>query len=141
MAEGRFGDRRSEAELARVIRERRDRILQTYLPALNPVTQVSLETSGGLAFRNAVVDAGVAPAPGGYAAEWSRFDNATGTRTPMGTTEAATSPLPSPTLPADGCVEVDVRAVGGPAPWSRPVALHFLRAGAGWQLVGLVRQP
>lgn len=141
VAEGQFGDEKAAAELARVIRERRDRILQTYLPALNPVTDVALDASGQLTFRNLAVDARVAKAPAGYKADWFRFDNTTGTRTPIGTTEGATSPLAAPSLPSDGYISVDVRAVGGPAAWSQPVVLHFRRAAGAWQLVGLVRQP
>ena len=140
IAEGRFGHPDAERELARAIRERRDRILQTYLPALNPVTDLAL-ADGRLTFRNAAVDARVAQAPTGYAADWFVFDNTTGERRPLGSTEGTGTTLTTPTLPASGFVAVDLRVTGGPVAWSRPVVAHFRMVEGGWTLVGLVRQP
>jgi hypothetical protein len=141
VAEGRFGNPEAERQLARVIRERRDRIVQTYLPAVNPLTAPSLDGNGQLTFINAAVAAGVAQPPTGYEAAWYRFDNVTGIRTPIGVTKSAT-----PTMAAAGALEgefvsVDVSAVGGVAAWRTPASLYFRRSSAGWSLVGLTRQP
>ncbi|MGE3190108.1 MAG: hypothetical protein AB7N90_10545, partial [Vicinamibacterales bacterium] len=92
VAEGRFGDAGAEAVLSRFIRERRDRILRAYLPAVNPIVDPALD-AGGLRFANAAVAAGVAPAPGGYHARWSRFDNLTGEATLIAETGGAGSPI------------------------------------------------
>lgn len=141
VAEGRFGDEQSENMLVKMIRDRRDRILQTYLPAVNPVVDPRL-TAKGLIFGNAAVDAKVAPAPSGYVAEWFTFDNATGETKPLGQTKGAASPLSAPTLPAVDFVKVELRAApGAPEPWTAPVSIYFRRAGAAWELVGFERLP
>ena len=155
VAEGQFADPEGEAALARVIRERRDRILQTYLPAINPIVEPELSMNG-LTFRNAAVDAGVATAPGGYQARWSRFDNATGTATPLGAVRTTSlDPAPSgdtqvirmrtPPLNGSDFVQVEIAATSSSIEaWQQPITLHFRRgglAGINWQLVGLVRLP
>ena len=66
--EGQFGDEEASRQLARVIRERRNRILQMYLPAINPITRPTIE-NGQLRFHNAAVEAGVAKPPSGYRAD------------------------------------------------------------------------
>jgi hypothetical protein len=138
---GQFGVAEAEAALARAIRERRDRILQTWLPAINPVTRPTLSASG-LAFGNAAVEAGVARSPGGYRARWSRFDNATGDASLIGETTGAASPLAVPDLAGAEFVQVELAATGAPVPaWERPVIIHFRRRGGEWQWIGLVRQP
>jgi hypothetical protein len=139
--EGDFGNAEAERELARTIRERRNRILQTYLPAVNPVTSPALDGRGGLRFTNAAVAAGVASAPSGYRAAWFAFDNATGESTPIGETDAPASPLPAPTLPDSGFVKVEIRAMGGPAAWEDPVTAYFRRADGNWVPVGFERMP
>lgn len=142
VAEGRFGDEAAEAMLAKVIRDRRDRILQTYLPAVNPVVDPVLQPGKGLSFGNAAVEANVAPAPAGYRAAWFTFDNATGESAPIAETEGAASPLPAPMLPATPFVKVELRAApGAPDAWTRPVSIHFRRNGAAWELVGFERMP
>ncbi len=140
VASGEFGDPEAEDFLVRAIVERRQRILEAYLPAVNPIVDPSLDAAGRLTFRNAAVDAGVSAIPERYRAEWARFDNLTGAVTPLGTTEAPGTDLPPPpSLPDNGFIQVLVSAHGGPEAWTRPVVLHF-RYRAGWQLVGLERQ-
>jgi hypothetical protein len=141
IAEGEFDDPDAERALARMIRERRDRILQTYLPALNPVTQLTLGADG-LRFDNLAVTSGVAAPPERYHAAWFAFDNATGDTSPLGETAAPTSPLPLPEpLSRTGFIKVEIDARGGPAAWANPVTAHFRRRGSEWQLVGFVRMP
>ena len=139
--EGEFNDPPSEQMLAKMIRARRDRILQTYLPAVNPIVEPSLAGDGRLTFRNAAVDARAAAAPSGYEASWSVFDNATGESRPFGTSSAATTSIQAPSLPTADFIKVDLRATGSSADaWARPIAVFFRRT-AGWTLVGLDRLP
>jgi hypothetical protein len=141
VAEGRFGDALAEKALAGMIKQRRDRILQTYLPAVNPIVEPSL-ANGMLTFRNAAVDAKVAAPVEGYTAEWASFDNATGAATPLATTRSGGSPLPAPQLPATGFIQVRVSANNAPnKTWNEPVSIFFRRTATGWQLVGLERTP
>jgi hypothetical protein len=140
--EGQFGDPRSEEMLARMIRERRDRILKTYLPAVNPIVDPALSADGRLSFRNAAVDAAASPPPEGYRAAWFVLDNATSETRPIGTSERATAPLEAPSLPDVEFIKVELAATGtAPEPWTRPLSVFFKRAQNGWSLVGLERLP
>ena len=117
------------------------RILQTYLPKVNPIVEPSL-ANGRLSFKNAAIDAKVAPPIEGYTAEWAAFDNATGTTTPLATTRAGGSPLPAPQLPASGFIQVRVSATNAPnKTWNEPVSIFFRSTSTGWQLVGFERTP
>ncbi len=140
VAEGQFGDPLAEKALATMIKQRRDRILQTYLPAVNPIVEPSL-ANGMLTFKNAAIDAKVAPPIEGYTAEWATFDNATSTATPLATTRAGGSPLPAPQLPASGFIQVRLSATNAPnKTWNEPVSIFFRRTATGWQLVGFERR-
>ena len=124
--------------------KRRDRIGRTYLPAINPVVDVALSTSGILTFANAAVDAGFATAPaGGYRARWYAFDNVTRESRPIGSaTSAKEGRMQAPELPAvtGSFVRVDIEAVDPPqASWSLPVQAFFRRTLEGWKLVGFDR--
>jgi hypothetical protein len=142
---GRYSVADDERLLADVLIQRRDKIAETYLNALNPLVDFTLSSDGRLTFSNAAVDAGVAQAPaGGYRATWSTFDNATGTATPvgpptMGNGRAIAAPVALPTAVGTflraGVVAVD--AVHGS--WAEPVEVYFRRTTGGWRLVGVER--
>jgi hypothetical protein len=141
ITEGRFGDPAAEKALGDMIKQRRDRILQTYLPAVNPIVDPAL-ADGRLTFTNAAVAANVAPAPEGYTAEWATFDNATGATSAIGTTRG-TSPLAAPQLPATAAF-IRVKVVANtPAQkeWADPVTIYFRRATNAWELAGFERMP
>jgi hypothetical protein len=152
VAEGQFGNEEASRQLARVIRERRDRILETYLPTINPVTRPSIE-NGQLRFHNAAVEAGVAKPPSGYRVSFSTFDNSTDTAKPLteaGVTGGSAGARPGVTTPVSialppqleaAFIKAQITATGGPAEWEKPVSVYFRRAGEGWQLVGLERMP
>jgi hypothetical protein len=123
---------------------RRDAIVRTYLPAINPIVDVRLTDEAGLTFDNAAVAAGVATAPAAYEAEWLRFVNETGATSALGVTRSASTAMTPPALPteAGAFVQVNLRAVDGPhASWREPLRTWFRRDAAGWVLVGLERLP
>ena len=140
---GEFGDPEAEEVLVRALAERRDAICRAYLSAVNPISAPALSSAGALTFRNAAVDADVAPAPQGYRAAWSRFDNTTGTTELIGESNAGTANLAAPAgLPrTEGAfVKVEMSAVGGAhTSWTQPVSAYFRFGKGSWTLVGLER--
>jgi hypothetical protein len=142
---GEFSDPRAEKAIADIMIKRRDKILRTYLPAVNPIVSPRLDASARLVFDNAAVAAGVAERPDGYRATWYEFDNATGETRRIADTESATTTIDAPTgLPtaAGRFVEVDISANSREhASWQRPIRTHFRRDATGWKLVGLERMP
>lgn len=140
VSEAKFGNPEAEGFLAKAISERRLRILQAFLPKVNPLVDVAI-TDRRLTFRNIAVDAAVADHAPGYRALWYTFDNVADKATLVATTEETQSPLPMPELPASEFIKVDVSTVGGPEAWNRPISVYFRRNAAGWTLVGLERLP
>jgi hypothetical protein len=132
--------------LAEVLIQRRNKIASAYLTPINPLVNFTLGPEG-LAFENAAVAAGVAPAPtGGYLVRWSRFDNTTGDATEIAPPSVvARAPVPAPSgLPgeAGSYLKAQVSAVQPQyTAWTTPVDVYFRRTPAGWKLVGLTRQP
>jgi hypothetical protein len=138
----RYSDPAAAKLLGDVLIERRQKIAETYLPAVNPLVDCSLSSDGRLRFRNAAVDAGVSTPPAsGYTANWAEFDNATGEARPLGPATTSLSndiPAPAPLSSVGAFVRVQVAAIAPPRPeWSRPVDVYFNRTSSGWRLVGL----
>jgi hypothetical protein len=140
VAEGKFGHAESEQFLAKAIIDRRRRILETFLPKVNPIVDPAL-ANGQLTFRNAAVDLAVADRAPKYRALWYTFDNAADKATLVATTEETQSPMLMPAMPASDYIKVDIVSVGGPAAWTKPVSAYFRRDSGNWILVGLERQP
>jgi hypothetical protein len=139
---GRYSNAAAEKHVADTLIARRDAIGRAWLTSVNPVIDPVLE-GGSLRFKNAAVEARVAKAPASYEVSWFRFDNATGTATPIGqpssgSGEQASAPAD---LPGDGgFIRVDIKAVNPPhASWGVPVHAYFQRTGAGWKLTGFER--
>jgi hypothetical protein len=141
VAEGKFGDPASEAFLAKAISDRRLRILQTFLPKVNPIVDPALDRSGRLTFRNAAVDAAVADRAPGYRALWYTFDNDTNKATLVATTEDTQNSMVMPAMPQSEYIQVDLAAIDGPAAWTKPVSAYFRMVSGAWTLVGFERQP
>jgi hypothetical protein len=142
---GEFSDAASEKALADIIIQRRDKILKTYLPAVNPIVAPRLDGSGRLTFENAAVTAGAAQPPQIYRASWFEFDNATGNTRALSATSGATTTLDAPDgLPrGEGSfVAVDISAENAQyQTWRRPVRAYFRRDANEWKLVGFERLP
>ncbi len=142
---GQYSDPEAEAYLVSVLIKRRDAIGRAYLPAINPVVNPRLDDAGALTFENAAVTAAVAKPPTQYRAVWSRFDNATGTTTPIGETQSAGVSMSAPGEVkgiANGFIQIDISADSADHPsWRQPIRTHFRRTSAGWKLVGLQRLP
>ena len=141
----RFDDRLAAEHITRVLIERRDAITQVWLNGVNPVVDPRLAADGTLTFANAAVAAGAATPGSGYTVSWSRFDNRLGTAEAVAgemqvTGERATAP---PGLLADAAfVMATIRGEHPDHPgWRQPVQVYFRRAAAGWETVGIVRQP
>jgi hypothetical protein len=141
---GEFTDPSAEKAIADILIKRRDKILRTYLPAVNPIVTPRLENDR-LSFENAAVAADVAKTPERYRASWFQFDNATGEKRPLGETTSATTTMDAPrALPAGpgSFILVEISAESREyAAWKRPIRTYFRRQGAEWALVGLERTP
>jgi hypothetical protein len=142
---GEFSDAASEKALADIMIQRREKILRTYLPAVNPIVAPRLDASGRLLFDNAAVTAGVAQAPQRYSASWFQFDNATGTTRPLAATSSTTATIEPPNgLPTTvgSFVAVDISADSSEhQTWRKPVRAYFRRDLNEWKLVGFERIP
>ncbi|MCL4820781.1 MAG: hypothetical protein KJ067_16700 [Vicinamibacteria bacterium] len=141
----RYSDPAVTDYLASTLIARRDRVVEAWLPAVNPVADPQLAGDGTLTFANAAVDAGVATAPAAYALRWSRFDNARDALVGDAVeqrVETARAAAPPEVLAEAEYVFVSVAAHHPDHPaWSRPVHLYFRRVTGGWQAVGLERLP
>jgi hypothetical protein len=141
---GEFSDPADEKAIADILIKRRDKILQAYLPAVNPIVTPRLDNDR-LTFANAAVDAGVASAPEGYIASWFQFDNATGETRPIAETTTHTTAIAAPAgLPTKvgSFVAIDLSCNCREHPdWMRPVRTYFRRDADGWKLIGLDRIP
>jgi hypothetical protein len=74
---GEFSDSVTEKVLGDIMVKRRNKILGTYLPAVNPTVSPRFDGKR-LTFENAAVAADVAKAPESYHASWVEYDNAIG---------------------------------------------------------------
>jgi len=144
MRTGEFTDPSVERQLADIMIKRRDTIVRTYLPAINPILNPRFDGTR-LSFDNAAVTYHVANRPEQYRAAWFRFDNATGERRPIAETTSTTTSLEAPAdLSGDegSFIAVDLAADSIEHPsCKRPIAVYFRRAADGWRLVGLERMP
>ena len=126
---------------------RRAKVLAAWLNGTNPVINVALDASGELTFDNAAESAGVGRTAERYTVQWSRFDNNTGTSEAVGSEQVVTGArrtrAPAELLSArPDYVLARLRAFHADHPaWSQPLDAYFRRAGDGWSLVGLERNP
>ena len=102
---GEFSDPVAENAIGDIMIKRRDKILRTYLPAVNPIVAPRLEDNR-ISFENAAVAADVATPPAVYRAAWFHFDNATGDCRLLAQTISGTT-----TIDAPATVEISVEPV------------------------------
>jgi hypothetical protein len=142
VSKARYTDPRATEYITTTLIERRNKVLKTWLTALNPLVDFTLGVDGTLAFVNAAVEAGVATPSTEHRVRWSKFDNATGAATGTIETTATGTRMPAPPqVLADA--EFVVAEIASEHPhfsaWRTPVTVHFRRASAGWVLVGVSR--
>jgi len=139
-----FREPRAADYVVSVLKKRRDKVVKTWLNAVNPLVDFRLAADGTLTFENAAVAAGVSSAPTGYSITWTRFDNATDTHTAIGgeTTVSATTARAPQGLETGQFAAVSVKTLHPDRPqWAEPVRAYFRREGGTWRTVGLDRQP
>ncbi|HEY6613517.1 MAG TPA: hypothetical protein VIZ32_03335, partial [Vicinamibacterales bacterium] len=140
-----FDDPLAAAHITRVLIERRDAIARIWLNGVNPIVDPRLAADGTLTFANAAVAAGAATPGTGYSVSWSRFDNGSGKSEavsgPMQVTEERAAAPPG-LLSGAEFVMATIRGEHPDHPgWRQPVEVYFRRAAAGWDTVGIIRQP
>jgi hypothetical protein len=109
---GEFSDPAVEKVLADIMIKRRDKILRTYLPAVNPIVSSRFDGQQ-LTFENAAVAADVAKAPESYQAVWFEYDNPTGNIRFLSDSTSATTTIEAPVgLPTSegSFIAVDISA-------------------------------
>jgi hypothetical protein len=144
VAKARYSEPGAAEHIASTLIARRDKVLRSWLTAVNPLADPRLSADGTLTFENSAAAARIAAPPTGYTFAWSRFDNATGTTAgqPVETRAAETrTAAPPDVLKGAGFVTVSVRTAHPEFPhWDAPVTFTFRRNSAGsWDAVGLDR--
>jgi hypothetical protein len=141
----RYTDPRATFYLTGTLMRRREKVLQTWLTKLNPVVDFAISATNELTFDNLAERAGLTRPPQDYRVQWARFDNLTGVATRAG---QAIVPDRRMRLPEElvksppEFLEAQISATHPDYPsWAVPVTVHFRRAGSGWTLVGVTRQP
>jgi hypothetical protein len=139
----RYSDRDAERYLADTLARRRRRILEAYLPAINPVVDPRISADGALRFSNVATELDVAERPEEYVTVWHVFDNSGGSSIVLGSARGAAPVFVAPVPLPQGSgtfVRVDVSAAAAGRPeWAQPVRIFFRRSADGWRLVGLER--
>lgn len=143
VAKARYGEPNAAAYIAEVLITRRDKVLRTWLTAVNPIVDPVLGADGVLTFRNAAVDAGIASPPAAYALEWKVFDNTSNAGSEPADerqVEEARAAAPAQVLRGREFVSVTIRTGHAEYPrWEEPVTVYFRRTEEGWQTVGIDR--
>jgi hypothetical protein len=143
----RYSDPRATEYLTATLITRRDKVVRAWITGVNPLVDFSVTGAGELVFENAAETAGAATPAESYEIEVGRFDNSTGATAPMG--GALTVREPRAMLPAEAgalgpgeYLEVRIRISHPQFPiWQSPVVVHLRRTAAGWETVGVRRQP
>lgn len=143
---GQFTVPDAEQLLGDILIQRRDKIGEAYLTAVNPLVNFALDNNGRLTFENAAARVANASTTG-YSATWAQFNNDTGQTTAIGSPTATAgnqvqAPAALPTA-AGSFVKIQLSAAQPPAKGTAvaPVDVYFRRTADGWRLVGVERLP
>ena len=143
---GQFTVPDAEQMLGDILIQRRDKIGEAYLTAVNPLVNFALDNNGRLTFENAAARVANASTTG-YSATWAQFTNDTGQTTAIGSPAATAgnqvqAPAALPTA-AGSFVKIQLSAAQPPAKGTAvaPVDVYFRRTTDGWRLVGVERLP
>jgi len=147
-----YSERRATDYIVEVLMKRRERVLRTWLNAVNPLVDPVVRDTR-VTLVNTAVQNGVATPPQRYAAQWFTLDNATGVRTNVGAAGEAGVAAEATGPPGSGVsfsvpdgmtadyvgvtVEADHRE--HPAWRTHPATFVFRRSSDGWQHVGTQR--
>jgi len=141
----RFDDPLAAGHITRVLIERRDAIARVWLNGVNPVVGPRLGADGTLTFENAAVAAGAATPGTGYSVSWSKFDNGSRKAEVVGGSLHVTQERAAAPAGLLAGAEFVMATIQGEHPdhpgWRQPVQVYFRRAAAGWDTVGVIRQP
>jgi hypothetical protein len=138
VATGRLGNPAAEDHLAQTLVERRDKIVERYLRALNPLDGFRIEDSA-LVFENLGERAALARADG-YEHQWFAVDNANGRATPLGEPTRSTEPRVVLTSSSFEYTMVRIRTLSEAVPAWRQAVDVFLRNGPTPAIVGVERE-
>jgi len=138
-----YGEPGAADHITTTLIKRRDKVLRSWLTAINPLVDARLDASGVLTFENVAVASGVATPKAAYTFTWSAFDNTAGSTAGRREETRATEPrttAPSAILEGARFVRVAVRTAHPDHPtWDAPVTFTFRRTDNGWQAVGIDR--
>jgi hypothetical protein len=138
-------------QLARVIIERRDKVVRHWIAGVNPLDR--FEVRGGsdgplLLFDNAAVRHGVVAPGESYQTSWSTFDNITGVETPATEVEEYSEPVSRIPVSAFGPADrsgaryivATIRTVNPAYPqWLKPIKVTLRDRGGVVDVVGIDR--
>ncbi len=136
---GRLGNPAAEEYLVQVLGARRDKIVDRYCRALNPLHSFRIE-GGALVFENLGEQAALARADG-YEHQWFTVDNASGRVTPLGEPSRSADARAPLTDAASEYTMVRIRTLSDAVPAWRQAVDVFLRNGATPEIVGVEREP
>ncbi|MGH9657434.1 MAG: hypothetical protein ACRD96_02760, partial [Bryobacteraceae bacterium] len=125
---GQYSDPRAEEWLVKSLVARRDKIGRTYFARVLPLDRFRVE-GGRLVFEDLAARHGLARARE-YTVAWSRFDNNTGTRTPI----PGASGLATPAVDAE-YVAASIRDEDP----KKSVTVYLRKKGATWDVAGIDR--
>ena len=138
-----YSDPRATQYVTQALITRRDKTLAAWLNQVCPAVDPVLAADGAFSFTNAAVAARAAAPAETYQLQWFRFDNISGTRTPLGARQTISAPAgraPASLVDSGEYVGVEVTAHHAQRPeWVRPAAFFFRRGTSGWTLVGIER--
>jgi hypothetical protein len=143
VAKGHYSEPGAAQHITTTLIKRRNKVVKTWLTAVNPLTAPRLDRDGTLTFENAAMRTAVDTPPTSYTVTWRTFDNTLGQPSGTGVTEEVRGPRASApvTMLADAqFISASIQTTHPEYPhWKTPVTFTFRRSGGEWQAVGIDR--